>query len=63
MRTLIKAGDRVSAGDPVALIESMKLEYPVVIDLPVTIDEWIVSENDPVKAGQEIARFTSEDEE
>ena len=35
----------------------MKLEYPVVIDLPVTIDEWIVSENDLVKAGQEIARF------
>jgi urea carboxylase len=54
-KVLAQAGDEVAAGDTVAIIESMKMEFPVVA--PVAGRLWQVScrEGGTVSAGQAVA--------
>ena len=43
-----KPGDRVESGDTLIIIESMKMEIPVITEDPGTVKEILVKEKDPV---------------
>lgn len=51
----VKVGDRISAGDVVAILESMKMEMPVESEAAGTIKEIKVQEGQPVAEGDIIA--------
>lgn len=48
-------GDRVEAGDTLIVIESMKMEIPVITEDGGTVKEVLVKEKDPVAEGQVVA--------
>jgi len=50
-----KPGDRVGSGDTLLVIESMKMEIPVITEDPGTVKEILVKEIDPVAEGQVVA--------
>lgn len=54
-KLLKKPGDRVAAGDEIMLIESMKMEIPVLAEDDATIAELHVAEADAVQEGQLVA--------
>jgi len=54
-KVLVAAGDTVSAGDPLAILESMKMEIPVESPLAGTVREVRVQEGDTVQEGDVIA--------
>ena len=50
-----KSGDRVEPGDTLVVIESMKMEIPVLAEDGGTVQEILVKEKDPVAEGQVVA--------
>ena len=50
-----KAGDRVEEDDILVILESMKMEIPVVAPVAGTVREVLVKEQDVVKEGQVLA--------
>ena len=54
-KVLVAAGDTVSAGDPLAILESMKMEIAVESPLAGTVREVRVQEGDTVQEGDVIA--------
>lgn len=50
-----KQGDTVESGDTLIVIESMKMEIPVIAEDGGTVKEIRVNEKDPVAEGQVIA--------
>jgi acetyl-CoA carboxylase biotin carboxyl carrier protein len=50
-----KPGDRAESGDTLIVIESMKMEIPVITEDPGTVKEILVKEKDPVAEGQVVA--------
>ena len=48
-------GDRVEEGDTLIVIESMKMEIPVITEDAGTVKEILVKEKDPVAEGQVVA--------
>ena len=50
-------GEELEEDDPVLILESMKMEIPVLAPDDGTIAEILVGEGDPVKEGQVIARM------
>ena len=50
-----KIGDRIAAGDPVMLIESMKMQIPVVVEETGTLNQILVTVGDAVSEGQVVA--------
>ena len=50
-----KAGDRVGAGDPVIVLESMKMEIPVEAPRAGTVIEVRAKEGDTVQEGETVA--------
>ena len=50
-----KPGDRVEAGDTLIIIESMKMEIPVLTEDGGTVTEILVGEKAPVAEGQVVA--------
>jgi biotin carboxyl carrier protein len=50
-----KPGDKVGSGDTLIIIESMKMEIPVITEDPGTVKEILVKEKDPVAEGQVVA--------
>jgi acetyl-CoA carboxylase biotin carboxyl carrier protein len=50
-----KPGDRVESGDTLLVIESMKMEIPVITEDSGTVKEILVKEKDPVAEGQIVA--------
>lgn len=50
-----KPGDIVAAGDTLIVIESMKMEIPVITEDGGTLVELQVGERDPVAEGQTVA--------
>jgi acetyl-CoA carboxylase biotin carboxyl carrier protein len=48
-------GDRVEAGDTLVVIESMKMEIPVITEDPGVLKEILVKEKDAVAEGQVVA--------
>jgi acetyl-CoA/propionyl-CoA carboxylase, biotin carboxylase, biotin carboxyl carrier protein len=51
-------GDRVEVGDPVAVIEAMKMEQPVTAHRAGVVTDLAVAVGDAVSAGQVICRIT-----
>lgn len=54
-RILTKVGDRIAPGDTIMLIESMKMEIPVLAESGGTIAEILVKEAAEVAEGQAVA--------
>ncbi len=50
-----KAGDAVTAGDPVIVLESMKMEIPVEAPRTGTVKEIRVEEGQTVQEGETVA--------
>lgn len=50
-KILVKPGDKVEAGQDVAILESMKMEIPVTVSSGGTVKEVVVSEGDFVDEG------------
>ena len=48
-------GDQVADGDTLVILESMKMEIPVVAPVAGTVREILVKEQDVVKEGQVLA--------
>jgi acetyl-CoA carboxylase biotin carboxyl carrier protein len=43
MKVEVEVGDRVTADDPVVILESMKMEIPVLAEVPGTVTEVVVA--------------------
>jgi acetyl-CoA carboxylase biotin carboxyl carrier protein len=50
-----KPGDKVEAGDALVVIESMKMEIPVITEDGGTVTQILVKVKDPVAEGQVVA--------
>ncbi len=50
-----QAGQSVSAGEPIMILESMKMEIPVVSEDGGTVREILVKEGEAVQEGQVVA--------
>ena len=48
-------GAKVAAGDPVVIMESMKMEIPVEAPADGTITEMLVAEGDPARQDDPVA--------
>ena len=54
-KVLVGAGESVSAGDTLVILESMKMEIPVLSESDGTVSEMRVAEGDVVQEGDVIA--------
>ncbi len=52
-------GDRLEEDDPIIVLESMKMEIPVVAPIDGTLKEILVGEGDTVQEGQDVAVMDS----
>ena len=50
-----RVGDEVVVGDTIVILESMKMEIPVVVEIAGTVSEISVSPGDVVREGDVIA--------
>jgi len=57
LRVVAKAGDRVAADDTLVILESMKMEIPVLAEVAGTVSEIAVSEGDVVTEGELLAEI------
>ncbi len=55
-KVVAAAGDSVAAGDTLVILESMKMEIPVLTEDGGTVAELAVNEGDVVQEGDLIAR-------
>ena len=51
---LVAVGDHVIATDPVVLLESMKMEIPILAEIEGTVGELLVAPGDVVQEGDGI---------
>jgi acetyl-CoA carboxylase biotin carboxyl carrier protein len=54
-KVVAKAGDQVEEGDTLVILESMKMEIPVIAESDGTVKEIAVNEGDVVQEGDLIA--------
>ena len=54
-QVVVSQGDRVEEGDTLVILESMKMEIPVVTESGGTVSQLAVSEGDVVQEGDLIA--------
>ena len=54
-KVVVAQGDQVSDGDTLVILESMKMEIPVVAETDGTLSELAVNEGDVVQEGDLIA--------
>ncbi|MCW2547267.1 MAG: biotin/lipoyl attachment protein [Mycobacterium sp.] len=57
-KVVAAAGDTVAAGDTIVILESMKMEIPVLAEDGGVLAELAVSEGDVVQEGDLIARLS-----
>ncbi len=55
---LVKKGEAVKAGDPLIILESMKMEVAVRTDRDALVEEILVEDGDSVKRGQGLVRLS-----
>jgi acetyl-CoA carboxylase biotin carboxyl carrier protein len=55
LKVMVAEGDAVAAGDTVVLLESMKMEIPVLVERGGTVRRVAVAEGDVVQDGDLIA--------
>jgi acetyl-CoA carboxylase biotin carboxyl carrier protein len=51
MKVVVAPGDKLAVGDTVVLLESMKMEIPVLTERPGTVTAVTVAEGDVVQEG------------
>jgi acetyl-CoA carboxylase biotin carboxyl carrier protein len=51
LRVFVEPGDEIQVDQEVAIIESMKMEIPVVAEIEGTVDEILVVEGDTIEEG------------
>lgn len=56
-KVLCEKGQKIAEGDSLFILESMKMEIPVLADEDGTILDVLVAEGDSVTDGQTLARF------
>jgi acetyl-CoA carboxylase biotin carboxyl carrier protein len=54
-KVIAQPGDKVAPGDTLAIVESMKMEIPVITEDGGTVREIRVKEKEPVAEGQVVA--------
>jgi biotin carboxyl carrier protein len=54
-----QAGQKLDAGEPLMILESMKMEIPVVSEEGGVVSEILVKEGDAVQEGQVVAVMDS----
>jgi biotin carboxyl carrier protein len=54
-KVVAAAGDTVDDGDTLVILESMKMEIPVITEVPGTVTTVAVAEGDVVQSGDLIA--------
>ena len=54
-KVIAEPGQRLESGDPVIILESMKMEIPVIAEDGGTVREISVREGQPVDEGQVVA--------
>jgi acetyl-CoA carboxylase biotin carboxyl carrier protein len=54
-KVVAAAGDTVAEGDTLVILESMKMEIPVVAETDGTVSQLVVNEGDVVQEGDLIA--------
>ena len=54
-KVVVKAGDQVEEGDTLVILESMKMEIPVIAESDGVVKEIAVNEGDVVQEGDLIA--------
>jgi acetyl-CoA carboxylase biotin carboxyl carrier protein len=54
-KVLSQPGDKVEGGDVLMIVESMKMEIPVITEDGGVVKEILVKEKDPVAEGQVVA--------
>ncbi len=57
VKVLVKEGEQVEAGQPIAVIEAMKMETNILANVAGTIERIYVSEGSQVKAGEMVAKM------
>ena len=55
LKVVVKQGDRVAAGDTIVLLESMKMEIPVLTESAGVVKDVAVREGDNVQEGDVLA--------
>ncbi len=55
LQVVVEAGDLVATGDTIVLLESMKMEIPVLTEWDGTVDQVRVSVGDVVQEGDILA--------
>jgi acetyl-CoA carboxylase biotin carboxyl carrier protein len=50
-KVVVTQGDEIAAGDTLVILESMKMEIPVLAEHPGTVTEVAVGEGDVVQEG------------
>ena len=60
IRVNVQAGATVAAGEPVVVLEAMKMETPLASPYDAVVDAVHVSEGDRVSAGQTLVELRSE---
>lgn len=58
-KIVTEVGQKVEAGDTIMVIESMKMEIPVIAEESGTIKAFLVKEETPVSEGQTVAVLES----
>jgi acetyl-CoA carboxylase biotin carboxyl carrier protein len=54
-KIVTEVGQKVEAGDTIMIVESMKMEIPIVVEEGGTIMKFLVEEKTPVSEGQVVA--------
>ena len=54
---MTKQGEKVKAGDPLVIVESMKMETVIRSDRDAEVAQILVAEGSAVKRGQALVRF------
>jgi acetyl-CoA carboxylase biotin carboxyl carrier protein len=54
-KIIVTAGTRVAEDEPIVMIESMKMEIPVVAPSAGVVKSLLVNEGDDVSEGQDVA--------
>ncbi len=55
----VAVGQKVDANEPLMIVESMKMEIPVVSEIGGTVVELRAAEGDPIEDGQVVAILES----
>jgi acetyl-CoA carboxylase biotin carboxyl carrier protein len=55
LRVAVQPGDQVAAGDTIVLLESMKMEIPVLTEIAGVVSDVAVREGDIVQEGDVLA--------